>query len=103
MFLLEQRELRLASLAKFDQLNESLEVAIAEREKLLAEANARIEKLEKEIAEIGSPDKIREELAEIQELIYQVGLEERPQVAVEEVAVEEEAVEEEKVQENEQV
>ncbi len=99
MFLLEQKELRLANLAKFDELNASLEVAIADREELLAEANAKVEKLEKEIAEIGSLDKVREELAEIQELIYQVGLEARPEV---EVAVEEVHLEEE-VQENEEV
>lgn len=92
MFLLEQKELRLANLAKFDELNASLEVAIADREELLAEANAKVEKLEKEIAEIGSLDKVREELAEIQELIYQVGLEVRPAVVVEEVQENEEVL-----------
>lgn len=92
MFLLEQKELRLANLAKFDELNENLEVAIAEREELLAEANARIEKLEKEVAEIGSLDKVRAELEEIQELIYQVGLEVKPSVVVEEVQENEEVL-----------
>lgn len=80
MFLLKQRELRLASLAKFEELNSSLESANAKREEVLAELDARVEKLENEIAEIGSIAQVREELAEIQELIYQVGLEARPEV-----------------------
>lgn len=79
MFLLKQRELRLANLARFEELNSSLEIANAKREEVLAELNTQVEKLENEIAEIGSLEQVREELAEIQELIYQVGLEARPE------------------------
>lgn len=88
-FLIEQRAERQKILAERDILVAELETKIAELEIVNVEKC----KIETKIAELGDFTAVENELAEIQELIYQVGLETRPEQSNEETVDDTETIE----------
>lgn len=78
MFLYEQKELREKSLLRFNQLIKELEDSEKSKADFIAEVDVIIENLKQEKEEIGSIDKIKQDLIDIQELLYVSGREQRP-------------------------